>query len=119
MEFKANVPIFLQVINDLKKQIVSGELALGDRLPSTRELAVRYQINPNTAARVYNEMELMNLCFTRRGLGTFVTEDENMYQNIKREMAQFRIEEYVNEMKELGYDKESMIRAIQDYFERG
>ena len=42
-----------------------------------------------------------------------------MFESIKREMAQFRIEEYVSEMKELGYGKEDMIRAIEEYFERG
>lgn len=119
MEFKANVPIYLQVIDDIKKQIVTGDLALGDKLPSTRELAVRYQINPNTAVRVYNEMELEGLTFTKRGLGTFVTEDVGKYESIKKEMAQFRIAEYVSEMKELGYEKEEMIRAIEDWFERG
>ena len=85
MEFKANVPIYLQVIDDIKKQIVTGDLALGDKLPSTRELAVRYQINPNTAVRVYNEMELEGLTFTKRGLGTFVTEDVGKYESIKKE----------------------------------
>ena len=117
VEFKANVPIYLQVIDDIKKQIVIGQLALGDKLPSTRELAVMYQINPNTAVRVYNEMELCGLTFTKRGLGTFVTEDKGKYESIKKEMAKFRIEEYVCEMKELGYEKKEMIRAIEDYFE--
>lgn len=119
VDFKANIPIYLQVINDIKKQIVCGQLKLGDKLPSTRELAVKYQINPNTAVRIYNEMELDGLCFTKRGLGTFITEDQVKYESIKREMAQFRIEEYVSEMKELGYGKEDMIRAIEEYFERG
>lgn len=119
MEYKANVPIYVQVINDIKKQIVCGQIALGEKLPSTRELAVKYQVNPNTAVRVYNEMELEGVCFTKRGLGTFVTEDKEMYESMKAEMAQVRIEEYVSEMRELGYTKESMIRAIEDYFERG
>ena len=119
MDFKANVPIYLQVISDIKKQIVCGQLALGEKLPSTRELAVKYQVNPNTAVRVYNEMELEGLCFTKRGLGTFVTEDREKYESIKMEMARIRIEEYVNEMRELGYTRETMIRAIEDYFERG
>lgn len=119
MEFKANVPIYLQVINDIKKQILCGQIALGEKLPSTRELAVKYQINPNTAVRVYNEMELEGICFTKRGLGTFVTEEQEKYESMKKEMAQVRIVEYVNEMKELGYTRETMIRAIEDYFERG
>lgn len=119
MEFKANVPIYLQVIGDIKKQIVIGELMLGDRLPSTRELAVKYQVNPNTAVRVYNEMELMGLCFTKRGLGTFVTEDKEKYESIKREMAEGFIATYVEEMQAIGYKKEDMIRAVEKFFERG
>lgn len=119
MEFKANVPIYVQVINDIKKQILCGQIKPGEKLPSTRELAVRYQINPNTAVRIYNEMELEGICYTQRGLGTFVTEDKEMYESMKKEMEQVRIEEYVSEMKELGYTKETMIRAIEDYFERG
>lgn len=119
MEFKANVPIYLQVINDLKKRIISGELKLGDKLPSTRELAVMYQVNPNTVVRVYNELESEGICYTKRGLGTFITEEKEKYKSIQREMAQVRIEEYVSEMKELGYSRDEMIKGILDYFERG
>lgn len=116
MDFKANIPIYVQVIQDIKKQIVLGELALGAKLPSTRELAVKYQVNPNTAVRVYNEMELEGLCYTKRGLGTFITEESEKLESIKREMALVRIREYVEEMRELGYSKEMMIRAIEEYF---
>lgn len=119
MEFKANVPIYLQVIEDIKKKIVCGKINLGDKLPSTRELAVAYQVNPNTAVRIYNEMELLGICYTKRGLGTFVTEEMEVYESMKKEMAMFRIEEYVSEMKELGYGSEEMIRAIENYLERG
>lgn len=116
LDFKANIPIYVQVIQDIKKQIVLGELALGAKLPSTRELAVKYQVNPNTAVRVYNEMELEGLCYTKRGLGTFITEESEKLESIKREMALVRIREYVEEMRELGYSKEMMIRAIEEYF---
>ena len=54
MDYKANIPIYLQVIDDIKKRILTGEIKLGDKLPSTRELAVQYTVNPNTAARIYN-----------------------------------------------------------------
>ena len=57
MDYKANIPIYLQVIDDIKKRILTGEIKLGDKLPSTRELAVQYTVNPNTAARIYNELE--------------------------------------------------------------
>lgn len=75
MEFKTNIPIYLQVIEDIKQKIIAGTLPLGSKLPSSRELAIEYQINPNTAARIYSEMESMGLSYTRRGIGTFVTEN--------------------------------------------
>lgn len=117
MEFKNNIPIYLQVIDDIKNQIGSGGIRLGEKLPSTRELAVRYQINPNTAVRVYNEMEIMGICFTKRGLGTFVTEDEEKFYSIKKEMAWDYVEAFVKGMKGLGIDKEEMIEYIEKYYE--
>ena len=51
MEFENNIPIYIQVINQIKKDIITGKLPMGVKLPSTRELAVLYHINPNTAGR--------------------------------------------------------------------
>lgn len=73
MDYKANIPIYLQVIDDIKKRILTGEIKLGDKLPSTRELAVQYTVNPNTAARIYNELEQCGLCYTKRGLKGFIS----------------------------------------------
>ena len=85
MEFKSNLPIYLQVIDDIKKKIITGTLPLGTKLPSSRELAIQYDINPNTAARVYNEMESLGLSYTKRGIGTFVTEDPQVIDRLKQE----------------------------------
>lgn len=113
MDFKNNIPIYLQVINDIKHKISVGELKLGEKLPSTRELAVKYQINPNTAVRVYSDMEGEGLCFTKRGLGTFVTEDEKKYLSVKKEMADEYVGEFINNMKGLGMSIEEMIELIK------
>ena len=88
MEFENNIPIYIQVINQIKKDIITGKLPMGAKLPSTRELAVLYHINPNTAGRVYKEMELQNMCYTKRGLGTFVTEDAAVFKALRESMAQ-------------------------------
>lgn len=57
MRYENDRPIYLQVIEDISRRLIQGELALGEKLPSVREMAVQYQINPNTASRVYKEME--------------------------------------------------------------
>lgn len=113
MDFKNNIPIYLQVINDIKHKISMGELKLGEKLPSTRELAVKYQINPNTAVRVYSDMEGEGLCFTKRGLGTFVTEDEEKYLSVKKEMADEYVGEFINNMKGIGISIEEMTELIK------
>ena len=115
MEFKSNIPIYLQVIDDIKHKVVDGSIKLGDKLPSTRELAVQYQINPNTAVRVYNEMESMGLCFTKRGLGTYFSESEGLLMQIKEEMSKDVLEEFIEGMKNLGYTPEEMIREVEKY----
>lgn len=113
MDFKNNIPIYLQVINDIKHKISVGELKLGEKLPSTRELAVKYQINPNTAVRVYSDMEGEGLCFTKRGLGTFVTEDEEKYLSVKWEMADEYVGDFIYNMKGLGMNIDEMIQLIK------
>jgi DNA-binding transcriptional regulator YhcF (GntR family) len=106
----------MQVIDMIKKDMVAGRLQPGAKLPSTRELAVQYHINPNTAGRIYREMEMQNMCFTKRGLGTFVTEDEEIFSGIREQMAEEVVVSFVNDMKELGFSKEDVISVIAKRF---
>ena len=115
MEFKNNSPIYLQVIDDLKTRIVLGEIKLGEKMPSTRELALQYVINPNTAVRVYTEMESMGLVFTKRGLGTFVTEDVEKYISIRKEMANEYVKVFMEGMSCIGFTKEEIIKCIEAF----
>lgn len=117
MEYNNNLPIYLQVINQIKKDMIQGRLPMGEKLPSTRELAVQYQINPNTAVRVYKEMEQLGMCFTKRGLGTFVTEDVEVITKMKEEMAEELLESFVKEMIDLGFSKEELITIIEKRLE--
>lgn len=112
MDFRSNIPLYLQVIDDIKKQIITGALQLGNRLPSTRELALLYQINPNTAVRIYNELELQGITFTRRGIGTFICEDPHLKDRLKGEMAQHLTRELVTQLKDIGYSKEELLNLI-------
>lgn len=119
MEYNTGTPIYLQVINELKKKMVKGELKPGEKMPSSRDLAVAYKVNQNTAARIYREMEMAGYCFTRRGIGTFVSEEENMFQDLKKEMANELLKNFMHEMSGLGYQKDDIISQIADYKEDG
>ncbi|MGB4372109.1 MAG: GntR family transcriptional regulator, partial [Halanaerobiales bacterium] len=87
LNFDATKPIYEQIIDHIKKMIVRGELQPGDKLPSQRELAKDINVNPNTIQRAYREMELLELVETRRGMGTYLKEDENMVITIRNDMA--------------------------------
>ena len=115
MEYNPALPIYLQVMMLIKRDVVTGRLKLGDKLPSVRELAVQYTINPNTASRAYKELELEGVCFTRRGMGTFVTESQEKVDSMKKEMADELAERYLDGMKQLGISREDAIRLIEEY----
>ena len=117
MEYNTASPIYLQVINELKKRMVKGELKPGEKMPSNRELAVLFKVNQNTAARIYREMESMGLCYTKRGIGTFVSGEDDMISVLKKEMAEELVRNFMQEMEDLGFQKGDIIDRIADYKE--
>ena len=112
MQYDPNAPIWLQVMTALKTDIVTGRRPPGEKLPGGRELALQYTINPNTAARVYQELEKEGLCETKRGLGTFVTGDVQRIQKLREELARSAMEQYLAKMRLLGYSPEEAARLI-------
>ncbi len=95
-----------------------GELKMGQKLSSTRELAREYQINPNTASRVYREMEQEGLCYTLRGTGTFVTEEEKIWKKLRTDMAEESLAVFCQRMKFLGITEEETLELVREQFRR-
>lgn len=87
MEFNNNIPIYLQIIDNIKQDIVVGKLKAGQKMPSVRELAGRLKVNPNTIQRVYQELDREKITFTKRGMGTYVTEEEKIISSLKEELS--------------------------------
>lgn len=120
MEFNNNIPIYIQVMEKIKQEIVTSRLKPGDKMPSSRDYSVELGINFNTVARVYKEMEMEELLFTKRGLGTFVTESSDRVERLRFKMAKKQIELFVSGMRQIGYTKKDMIKFIEmenDYTE--
>ena len=121
-EFEANnendyLPLRDVVFNTLRTSILTGELKPGEKMPSNRKLAVLFKVNQNTAARIYREMESMGLCYTKRGIGTFVSEEDDMISGLKKEMAEELVRNFMQEMEDLGFQKGDIIDRIADYKE--
>jgi GntR family transcriptional regulator len=72
VDLKSGVPLYRQVIDQVKSGIATGALGPGDRLPTVRQLSVDLSVNPNTVSRAYNELELTGLVETHMGSGTFI-----------------------------------------------
>lgn len=112
MEFKTNIPIYLQVIKDLKLKVVNGTLAPGQKLPSTKDLAIEYHINPNTASRIYKTMEEEKFCYTKRGIGTYLFEDSERIESYRTELATEYLDAFITGMVELGYSNDEIVELI-------
>jgi GntR family transcriptional regulator len=115
MEFRNDQPIYLQVINDIKAKILSGEIEPGQKLPSSRELAVLYQVNPNTASRIYGELERQGVTYTKRGIGTFVKEDTEMKKQMREEAVETVVMDFLQKMKKMGYTEKEMIALLKKH----
>lgn len=111
--FNNSVPIYLQIVSEIKKQIVSGKLIPGKRIPSVRELALTYKVNPNTMQKALIELEENGLIKTERTNGKFVTEDENIINKIKNDYADNLTQNYLSEMISLGITKQEIKERIK------
>ncbi|MBQ7656339.1 MAG: GntR family transcriptional regulator [Clostridia bacterium] len=112
MEFDATRPIWLQVMNALEMDIITGKRRPGEKLPGGRDLALSFGINPNTAARVYQELEKAGLCETRRGMGTFVTGDEARIAAGRDAFIRQTVREFLDRMALLGETPRSAAQII-------
>ncbi|MFW6035088.1 MAG: GntR family transcriptional regulator [Halothermotrichaceae bacterium] len=113
INFDASRPIYEQIIDQIKKMLVRGEMSPGDKLLSQREMARNIEVNPNTIQRAYREMEMLGLVETKRGRGTFIKEDEEMVNDIKKEMAKNAASKFIAEMQSLGYTKEEILKWVE------
>ena len=115
MQYNSTLPIYQQVEMDIIKDMLNGTLPLGEKMLSGRDLAVKYKINPNTASRVYQELELKGLCFTKRRMGTFVSEDEGILKAERENLAREYTKDYLRKMQDLSVSAEQ----LKEYIEEG
>jgi DNA-binding transcriptional regulator YhcF (GntR family) len=114
VNFDAKIPIYIQIMNLIKRDIVTNKLEPGDKIPSVREMAAELKVNPNTLQRAYQELEREGITYTQRGMGTFVKEDKSMIDLLKREMAKEIIDNFIDGMKNLGFNGEEILKVIKD-----
>ena len=115
MKFNDTMAIYIQIMDIIKINIINGEFSIGSQLPSMRKMANDLNVNQNTMMRVYNELEYLQLIYTKTGVGTFVINDINMRESLKNEMTKELVSNYVSKMKILGFYESDMIMAVKNY----
>ncbi len=108
------VPIFLQVVLQVKYKIANGVLKEGDRLPTVREMAGKLCINPNTVAKAYAELERGGIIVTRRGMGSFVADKSVVIKKAERlKMVSQHLERALTEAYHLDISIEEVEQLFQ------
>ena len=107
-------PIYIQLVEIIRIEIVSGKFKKGEKLPSVRELALTMKVNPNTMQKALAELEDEKLIYTERTNGKYVTEDEKLIEKTKKQLAQEKVNNYLNSMKDIGISYELAIKYLQE-----
>ena len=116
-KFDQSIPIYIQIIQKVKADIVSGKLKGGDKMPSVREFSESFKVNPNTVQRVFMELEREGITYAQRGVGTFVAEGVEMKISLKKTQAEGYVKRFTDEMLELGMAKEEIYEYLEKYLE--
>ena len=111
--FSADLPIYSQLVAQIKLAIVSGVYLPGERLAPVRELAMDAGVNPNTMQRALQELERDGMVYTQRTSGRFVTEDTKVIESAKKQLAADQIKDFLEQMGRLGYPKEEILSLLK------
>ena len=105
-------PIYLQIIERVQMDIVTGQYQPGDKLPSVRDLAQEAAVNPNTMQKALSELERSGLIYSQRTSGRFITEDKELIHQMKQELAAAEVSAFVTHMKQLGITPEEILQLL-------
>ena len=116
-EFQDHLPIYAQLMDRLKRRIITGRYLPGEKLPSVRELAAEAGINPNTVQRAFSELEREGLIYTQRATGKYVTENADEIKSARQALAKTQVAEFLSNMQSLGYSVGDVIVLLQSFNE--
>ena len=112
--FDSERPIYLQIMDIIKNQIISGILKPGDKIPSVRELALKFKVNPNTIVKSLYFLETDGLIYTDRTIGKFITSDLLIIKLHKEKYLKQKMINFLNDISLLGYTKEEVVKLLME-----
>lgn len=115
MKFEDNLPIYYQIEQQLYYDIVLGKLQPGEKMPSVRQLALDFTVNINTAQHVLSNMQDKVIIYSKRGLGSFVTDDVNLILVLKDEIISKMFSDFLSKTKKIGLSNQDTIDKLQTF----
>ena len=112
--FNNDKPIYLQLMDKFRELIIKGDYQLGSRLPSVREYALYFNVNPNTVQKALSELEKEKIIITDSTNGRYVTSDKELIENIKKDLIKCKIKEFITNMENIGISFEEIENYLKE-----
>lgn len=114
-KFDEKSPIYVQIAQHIKMQIISSNIQEGEQLPTVRKLAEEYGVNPNTMQRAFSELEREGLVYSQRTSGRFVTNNTHFIMEKRREVAMAELQSFVSNMQKMGFQTSDIVAVLESY----
>lgn len=114
-KFDEKSPIYAQIAQHVKMQIIGQEIKSGEQLPTVRELAEIAGVNPNTMQRAFSELEREGMVYSQRTSGRFVTDDTELIAQKRKEVAELELRNFVDNMAKIGFDTQDIPSILETY----
>lgn len=120
LDFRAGTPIYTQIVEQVRQQVVSGELKPGDQLPTVRALALELRVNFNTVARAYRLLDDAGIISTQQGRGTYILEvpPPEQTDKLRQQALQALTRDYLSEAIRLGCSSDEISKALNEQLEK-
>lgn len=114
-----NKPVYIQLVEQLKMKIISGEIELDSKLDSVRNLAAEAMVNPNTMQKALAELERQGFVYSKRTSGRFVTDDKAFIDRERKNLVKESVKSSLETLINLGYTDEEIMRLIEEILKEG
>ena len=116
MEWKIdnNKPVYIQLVEQLKVKIISGEIELDSKLDSVRSLAADAMVNPNTMQKELAELEREGFVYSKRTSGRFVTDNKELIEKERKNLVKDNVKKTLDTLINLGYTNEEILNLVEE-----
>ena len=109
-----NRPVYIQLVEQLRMKIISGEIELDSKLDSVRSLAADAMVNPNTMQKALAELEREGFVYSKRTSGRFVTDNKELIENERKNLVKDNVKKTLDTLINLGYTNDEILSLVEE-----